>query len=224
MLQFATSSNKRFTSTEQVQLALKGGGMWVRLTGKVDAEEAEPAVKMCTEAGAILIIDNDIALVDKLRVHGVHFTSWTRGSLIAARETLGPHAIIGVTCTDIAAVEELRGLDVDYVTFPLPEAAKVKPEAAEAKHEGTKATPEGVEVLPYYASVVKAVEAIKHPEFKLHPVASGSFPDEMLTQILDTGIEGFEMSESFISAPDPVYAIEKVNEILSDYIGDRVKS
>ena len=49
MLQFATSSNKRYTSTEQVQLALKGGCMWVRLTGKVDAEEAEPAVKMCTD-------------------------------------------------------------------------------------------------------------------------------------------------------------------------------
>ena len=120
MLQFATDDSSRHTVEEQVSLALNAGCRWIRVTGNPSEDAIRSLIAPCQENDAILVLDNDIDLVDRLRIHGLHLTEWTRGSLIEARENLGPHAIIGVSCSDPALLGELAGLDIDYLVAYAP--------------------------------------------------------------------------------------------------------
>lgn len=179
MLQFATSESATHSVKEQVGLALSAGCGWIRLTGALDDSEVEDIVSPCRDAQAILVLDDNIALVDRLRIHGLHLTEWTRGETIAAREKLGPHAILGVTCRDASRLGELSGLDVDYMVIPSP---------ADGNH------------VDFYLSFM---EKVKGCRLGIHTVASGDIPVSLYPAIRATGIEGFEVSGKILDAPDP---------------------
>lgn len=179
MLQFATSNHSRHSIGEQIKTALDAGCGWIRITGKPDASVVEEAIPPCQEAQAILVLDDDIKLVDRLRIHGLHLTQWSRGSVIAAREELGPHAILGVTCPDATKVGELSALDVDYMVVPAPD-------------EGNP--------VDFYISLMEKIKGIKS---EIHIVAAGNLPVSIYPAILATGVEGFEISGDVLDAPDP---------------------
>lgn len=179
MLQFATSESSRHTIGNQIKTALDAGCGWIRITGKPDASAVEEAIPPCQEAQAILVLDDDIKLVDRLRIHGLHLTQWSRGSVIAVREELGPHAILGVTCADSSLITELSGLDVDYMVVPAPD-------------EGNP--------IDFYISFM---EKLKESKSEIHAVAAGNLPVSSYPAILATGIEGFEISGDVLDAPDP---------------------
>lgn len=179
MLQFATAESSRFTTYEQVKAAIEGGCGWVRLTGSQTEAGVGEMIPLCRDAEVILVLDDDTALVDRLKIHGLHLTRWTRGEIIAAREQLGPHAIIGVTCTDAALAADLKGLDIDYMTVPAP--ADGNP-------------------LDFYREFVSSVRA-HLPE--IHIVAAGNFPVAMLPSLTATGIAGVELSDEVLEADDP---------------------
>lgn len=184
MLQFATDDSSRHPVGKQVELALQAGCRWIRVTGTPADETVEGLIPPCQDNDAILVLDNNIELVDKLRIHGLHLTEWTRGSLIAAREKLGPHAIIGVSYADSAQLKELSGLDVDYVVTQAPANDNI---------------------VEYFTDFVKSLREV-HTE--IHPVAAGEIPVSLYPSILATGIEGFEISGSVLDAPDPLAFIQ----------------
>lgn len=180
MLQFATYESSCYSVKEQVETALEVGCRWIRLTGKPDDADVKELIPPCQESDAILVLDNNLELVDKLRIHGLHLTDWTRGQVIEAREKLGPHAILGVTCRESTLIRELSGLDVDYMVIPAPT---------------------GCIQEDFYIPFIKG---LKECGSEIHPVASGNIQIASFQSILATGIEGIEISGKVLDAPDPM--------------------
>lgn len=161
-------------------MAIKAGIRWIRLSGCIAESIVNELIPICQESDTILILDNDIKLVDKLRIHGVHLTQWTRGEVIATREELGPHAIVGLTCDNPSNFNELSGLDIDYIVIQNP--------ASEAP-------------IDYYK---KATEHLRNSNKEIHAVAEGDgLPIAIYPTLIASGIEGFELSGSILNAPDP---------------------
>lgn len=84
-----------------VEAALKGGAQLLQYRDKSsDARrrlyEAQALQELCNQYGAALIINDDLALAAHLNV-GLHLGQ-SDGCLLAARQLLGPQAIIGATC------------------------------------------------------------------------------------------------------------------------------
>lgn len=192
MLQFATAESPRFSLTEQVEMVLKGGISWIRITGRHSRSEIEALMKPCEEAGAILVLDDDVEMVDSLRIHGLHLTSWTRGSVIAAREKLGPHAILGVTVESAEQIEQIKGLDLDYIVIPEP--ADGNP-------------------MEFYSSMVTV---LREKTKDVHPVACGDIPVEAFQPLLSTGLEGFQISGEVLQAEDPGLFVSHALSALED--------
>ena len=77
MLQFITHPSDRYTIAEEVQMAIEGGCKWIQLRMK-DATYDEmkstalEIIPICRENDIILVIDDNVELVNELRVHGVH--------------------------------------------------------------------------------------------------------------------------------------------------------
>lgn len=166
-------------------MAIKAGCRWIRLTGAITEEAVNDVIPICQESGTILILDNNIKLVDKLRIHGVHLTQWSRGEVIAAREELGPHAILGITCNTPANFSELTGLDVDYVVIQ-------------------NLTSEYPQKYFQHATAI-----LRNANQEIHPVAeSEGLPVSIFPSLIDSGIEGFELSGSILNAPNPTAFIE----------------
>ncbi len=192
MIQFATYPASARPVDSQVREAIAGGCLWVRLTGSSE-EEIKTLIPLCTAKGVILVLDDNVELVDKLRIHGIHLTAWDRGSVIAVREKLGPHAIVGVACDSAEKAMELKGLDVDYMTV---------------------AAPSGVNPLDFFTEFAAKLKA---EDVQVHPVASGEFPVAMLRPVLDTGMAGVELSEVVADASNPAefmkLALSSVNNI-----------
>ena len=191
MLQYATFNSKEITAAGQTETVLRGGCRWIRLTGSLSEADVKALMPICQESDAILVIDDDVELVEKLRVHGVHLTSCDRGHLIAVREKLGPHAIIGVTCRNAADLEQLRGLDVDYITVP---------------YTGNETPGE------FYQGVS---HSISDAGAEVHLVASGCFPGDALKSLLKAGVAGVEMSKEIFDNSDPAAFVKSVLDILT---------
>jgi thiamine monophosphate synthase len=174
MYQFATSETTPSLVIEQVTSAIDGGCKWIRLFGNnLPIDTIKDVVSKCQQTDIILILDNNVELVDQLRVHGVHLTDWTRGKLIEIREKLGPHAIIGLTCESSERLNELKGLDIDYLTIPAPKTENP---------------------TEFYQSFINLHHSLK---LEIHPVAAGNIPVVLRQAILATGIEGIEISETW---------------------------
>lgn len=191
MLQYATFNSKEISAAGQTETVLRGGCRWIRLTGSQSEADVKALMPICQESDAILVIDDDVELVEKLRVHGVHLTSYDRGHLIAVREKLGPHAIIGVTCRNAADIEQLRGLDVDYITVP---------------YIGNETPGEFYQGVSHRISDAGA---------EVHLVASGCFPADALKSLLKAGVAGVEMSKEIFDNSDPAAFVKSVLDILT---------
>ena len=180
MLQFITDPEAVLTVAEQVQAVMEGGCMWIELAPCAELRQvAEATLPVCRKSEAFLMIDDDVDLVEELRVHGVHLSHATRQEALSVRERLGAHAVIGISCVTAADAIALKGCDADYVTFA------VEP------------IPEGIAAFAKIAAEVAAAET------GLHIVARGEFPADLLPEVLRAGAAGVAMSRSIAAAPDP---------------------
>ena len=192
MLQVVVPRSAIMAGTDIVKKLIAADVQWIRLTGKFSEDELRPVTELSSEAGIILVLDDDVELVEKSRIHGVHLTDWDRGKVISVREELGPHAIVGVTCTDPGLLKDLNGLDVDYTVFPLPSD----------RNPGE-----------YYHEVIDSLSKIKT---ELHPVASGCFSSDELHVILSEGVQGIEAASCITEAPDPEFAARHLLGLISN--------
>lgn len=189
MLQFATDSSSLMPLRHQVETALEGGCQWIRLTSGTDVGEI---AKMCEKHGVMLVLDDDVDTVDRLRIHGVHLTHWTRGEVIATREKLGPHAVIGLTFDIDGDPGQLTALDVDYITIPKPDSEN------------------------YIGMYRMLVSSMRKGKLEVHPVVSGNFALEELRPLIAAGIEGIEVNGQLMAAPFPAELIREYIDTLAE--------
>lgn len=108
--------------TELVRQAIQGGARIVQYRDKsADRElrrtEASALVDLCRTAGIALIVNDDVELAAQVAADGVHLGR-DDADPSAARQRLGPQAIIGVSCydrLDLALAAERAG--ASYVAF-----------------------------------------------------------------------------------------------------------
>jgi len=187
-------------------MAIEGGCKWIQLRMKDAAYDemkstALEIIPMCRENDIILVIDDNVELVNELRVHGVHLGKNDMDPR-KAREILGPHAIIGVTANTADDILSFRGIDVDYVGV------------GPFRHTTTKKNLAPVIGLDGYKDIVAKVTAAGN---KLPLVAIGGITLEDVTGIMATGVQGIAVSGSIINAPDPVrYTTQLLNALNPD--------
>lgn len=201
MLQFVIKGHEKTSPAEVVRMALEGGCRWIQLSADAAGDNecnlkalAEAVIPVCRDHDAFLVIEDDVELVDELKVHGVFLRDNCRSTVLEARERLGAHAVIGVYAETPEEILALRGLDVDYVC--VPEA-----------HIGNDA-----QTLPEkYRQMIKS---LREGGVDFHVVASGEFALDVLPALIGAGCAGVAMSASIADAENPKLATAMVVEAL----------
>lgn len=120
-----------------VAAALRGGVRLLQYRDKFgDArrqrEQAYALRALTHRHGAVLIINDDVALAADCGADGVHLGQHD-GDLVAARATLGAGAIIGASCyNEIRFAEAATRAGADYLAFGAFFASATKPAARRA--------------------------------------------------------------------------------------------
>ncbi|MCS4503449.1 thiamine phosphate synthase [Arhodomonas aquaeolei] len=122
---------------ESVSAALRGGARVVQYRDKGDDRarrqaEAIAVVDVCRAAGALCLINDDVALAADSGADGVHIGR-EDGGIAEARSRLGPDAVIGVSCyNEFGMAVEAEAAGADYVAFGSVYPSQVKPDAVRA--------------------------------------------------------------------------------------------
>lgn len=120
--------------------ALEGGAKILQYRDKsMDIERRRQNVRallsLCRQRGALLIINDDVALAADTGADGVHLGAEDL-PLTVARGRLGPSAIIGITCADsLQRVQAARDGGADYVALGAFYPSRTKPDAPQASLE-----------------------------------------------------------------------------------------
>ncbi len=107
---------------DEVEAALAGGAVMVQFRDKSNdaawrLATARSLQARCAAHGALLIVNDDIALAQAVGAAGVHLGR-DDGSPAAARARLGAGAIIGVSCYDeFDRAVDAAGAGADYIAF-----------------------------------------------------------------------------------------------------------
>lgn len=203
MLQFITNPSDRYTIAQEVKMVIDGGCKWIQLRMKDASYDelkatAEDIIPICREAGVILVIDDNVALVKELRVHGVHLGKEDMNPQ-KAREILGPHAIIGVTANTADDIMSMRGIDVDYIGL------------GPFRYTSTKKKLAPVIGVEGYRSIMQEVTAKGN---RLPVVAIGGITIDDVGPIMETGVQGLAMSGAIINADNPADYVDRVLTML----------
>jgi thiamine-phosphate pyrophosphorylase len=120
-----------------VRAALEGGVKWVQYRNKtapapLRRAQAADLLRICRASGAKLIVNDDFWLAVEIGADGAHIgrDDAPGGSLKAARDALGPHRILGVSCyNEIQRAEAAAQAGADYLAVGSVFASATKPQA-----------------------------------------------------------------------------------------------
>ncbi len=121
----------------RVAAVLDGGASLVQYRNKsgdvaLRRQQATAIQALCRRHGAGFIVNDDVDLAEELGADGVHLGQ-SDTSLCVARQRLGPHAIIGVTCHDQPALAmQAVANGASYVAFGALFPSCSKPEVVSA--------------------------------------------------------------------------------------------
>jgi len=122
---------------DAVAAALRGGARVVQYRDKSAdharrRREAAALAALCRDAGACFIVNDDPDLALAVGANGVH-VGRDDADLAAARERLGPGALIGVSCyDDLERARRLAAAGADYLAFGSVFPSATKPDAVHA--------------------------------------------------------------------------------------------
>jgi thiamine-phosphate pyrophosphorylase len=123
---------------QDVEQALLGGAAVIQYRDKSDnapqrLADASALQRLCSDHGALLIINDDIELAKLAGADGVHL-GVEDGEPSAARITLGVDAIIGVSCYNrLDLAHKAASAGADYIAFGRFYPSHIKPEAVQAQ-------------------------------------------------------------------------------------------
>lgn len=126
--------------TSAVSQAITGGASMVQYRNKTASLEQKiweinDLVSLCAGVNVPLIINDEVDLVVKTGAAGVHLGQ-TDISLKQARKSLGPEAIIGISChNQIDLALQAQDAGASYVAFGRFFHSKTKPDAIKAEVE-----------------------------------------------------------------------------------------
>ncbi|MDH3870856.1 MAG: thiamine phosphate synthase, partial [Gammaproteobacteria bacterium] len=124
--------------TTRVAQAIAGGAAVIQYREKLKArdvrqQEAAALQALCRERGVPLIINDDIELAARVGAAGVHLGR-EDASIAQARERLGPHALVGVSCYNrIERALKAAAAGTSYVAFGRFFPSATKPGAKQAE-------------------------------------------------------------------------------------------
>jgi thiamine-phosphate pyrophosphorylase len=122
----------------RVAQAIAGGAVMIQYREKhkareVRQQEAAALQALCRERGIPLIINDDIELAARVGAAGVHLGR-EDASIAQARERLGPHALVGVSCYNrLERAREAAAAGAGYVAFGRFFPSATKPGAVQAE-------------------------------------------------------------------------------------------
>jgi len=170
----------------RAKAVVAGGARMVQYRSKgVDArcrrQQAGRLAELCGAEGALLIINDDVALARELSADGVHLGREDM-PVADARTALGSRALIGVSCYDsLARAREAQSEGADYVAFGSFFPSGVKPGAVRAPLE-----------LLHAARVV----------IDLPVVAIGGITPENGRAVVEAGADALAVISSLFYVPD----------------------
>lgn len=124
-----------------VAAALGGGARLVQYRDKAGSRAAPTRralagrlCALCRAAGALFIVNDDLALALAVDADGVHLGG-DDGDLVAARRTLAPGKLLGASCyADFERARAAVAAGADYVAFGAVYRSPTKPHAVTAPH------------------------------------------------------------------------------------------
>ncbi len=149
---------------------------------------AESLAALCLRHGTLFLVNDDVELARSCGAHGVHLGRDDR-SLAAARDRLGPDAVIGASCYDELerGTEALRA-GADYLAFGSMFQSRVKPRAVRAP----------LDLL-----------AAARERFGLPVVAIGGINLDNAAQVVRAGADAVAVVSAVYDAPDPFAAAKR---------------
>ena len=123
-----------------VESALRGGVRLVQYRNKIAPAplrraQAAELLRICRAHGAHLIVNDDVWLAAEIGADGAHLGSedMPGGSMQAARDALGPHRLLGISCyDDLDRAEAAAQAGADYIAIGSVYASPSKPQATRA--------------------------------------------------------------------------------------------
>ena len=208
MLQFITHETNGISYLESVKIALEGGCRWVQLRMKgASADEIRPialeAQRLCREAGATFIIDDQVALAQEIKADGIHLGK-NDMPIDEARRLLGNEFIIGGTANTFADVEQHYRNGANYIG------------CGPFRFTTTKSNLSPILGLEGYRKICRQMH---EKAISLPIVAIGGITSDDIPAILKTGITGIALSGTVLRAQDPVAEMRRLVEIVENRNG-----
>lgn len=204
MIQFISHYTDRIGYLDSIRLALEGGCRWVQLRVKnATIDELRPmaleAQRMCREAGATFIIDDQVALVKEIGADGVHLGK-NDMPVAEARKVLGPDFIIGGTANTFDDVRMHYEAGANYIG------------CGPFRFTTTKEKLSPVLGLEGYRSIVSQM---REEGINLPIVAIGGITAEDIPDIMKTGVTGIALSGTVLRAEDPIQEMQRLLTIVN---------
>ncbi len=160
------------------------------------AKLAKPLQAICDEYDVAFVVNDDVALAKRLGADGLHLGQDDE-ELAVARNELGPHMQIGITCHDSRHLAMEAGESgANYVAF----GAFFPTETKETRHQ-----PE-VDILEWWSQIME-----------IPCVAIGGITPENCQPLVDAGADFLAVSGSVWNCPlGPANAVKQFAEILRE--------
>lgn len=203
-LQFITHHTERYSYLDSVRIALEGGCRWVQLRMK-GAEEslleetAIAAQRLCKEYGATFIIDDNVALAQKIGADGVHLGK-SDMPIAEARTMLGERFIVGGTVNTF-----------DDVLYHLQDATPDYLGCGPFRFTSTKAN---LAPILGYAGYREMVGKMRDNNIRIPLVAIGGIKREDIPLLLECGVEGIALSGSILNADNPIQEMKEIANMI----------
>lgn len=202
-LQFITHFTERYSYVDSARIALEGGCRWIQLRMK-DAEERElrntaiAIQRMCREAGATFIIDDNVTLAKRIGADGVHLGKGDM-PIVEARKILGEGFIIGGTVNSFDDIlHHLHTSPPDYFG------------CGPFRYTSTKKNLAPILGIEGYSDIIKRM---REHNIATPLIAIGGIAKEDIPQLLECGVDGIALSGSILRADNPSQEMREIADI-----------
>lgn len=203
-LQFITHYTDSYSYVDSARIALEGGCRWIQLRMK-DAEERElrntaiAIQRMCREAGATFIIDDNVALAKSIGADGVHLGKGDM-PIVEARKILGEGFIIGGTVNSF-----------DDILYHLQNSTPDYFGCGPFRYTSTKRNLAPILGIEGYSNIIKRM---REHNITIPLIAIGGIAKEDIPQLLKCGVDGIALSGSILRAANPSQEMREIVDIL----------